>query len=103
MATQIGNVAGEERRPLVVRDFDSSIIIAHQNEDTIFPLPSESVHTDKSLPSLSVPNQRLASLDVFRGLTVAVRPHFSSIPAFNSTASFLFASTTSSATNQYTF
>lgn len=35
---------------------------------------------DKSLPSL--PNQRLVSLDVFRGLTVAVRPFFSPINHF---------------------
>ncbi|XP_061338412.1 uncharacterized protein LOC133285225 isoform X2 [Gastrolobium bilobum] len=66
MSSQIEDVAEEEeeeeRRPLV----DSSNLIVHQDEDTIFPLP------DKSLPSLSVPNQRLASLDVFRGLTVAL-------------------------------
>ncbi|KAL2323687.1 hypothetical protein Fmac_028066 [Flemingia macrophylla] len=54
-------VAEEEGGPLLGHDHDSSILIVHQNEDTIFPLPS-----------LSVPNQRLASLDVFRGLTVAL-------------------------------
>lgn len=48
----------EERRPLI----DSSILTltVHENE----------------LPPVSVPNQRLVSLDVFRGLTVAVRSLF---------------------------
>ncbi|KAK8468058.1 hypothetical protein PHAVU_007G216500 [Phaseolus vulgaris] len=65
-------VAEEQERPLIINhDFDSSIHILHQNEDTITSLPFS--HTDTlSLPSLSVPNQRLASLDVFRGLTVAL-------------------------------
>lgn len=70
-------VAEEERRPLIAHDFDSSIVIAHQNEDSIFPLPPD--NADKSLPSLSV-NQRLTSLDVFRGLTVAVRHPFQPFP-----------------------
>ncbi|PNY06973.1 heparan-alpha-glucosaminide N-acetyltransferase-like protein [Trifolium pratense] len=49
-----GAIAEEERRPLI----DSSILIVHQNgeDETIIP----------------VPNQRLVSLDVFRGLTVAL-------------------------------
>ncbi|XP_022640651.1 heparan-alpha-glucosaminide N-acetyltransferase isoform X2 [Vigna radiata var. radiata] len=65
-------VAGEQRRPLIINhDFDSSVDILHQNEDTISPLPFS--HTETlALPSLPVPNQRLASLDVFRGLTVAL-------------------------------
>ncbi|CAJ1969921.1 unnamed protein product [Sphenostylis stenocarpa] len=64
-------VAEEQGTPLINNDFDSSIHILHQNEDTISPLPFN--HTDTlSSPSLSVPNQRLASLDVFRGLTVAL-------------------------------
>jgi len=69
-------VAEEQRRPLIINHhFDSSIQFLHQNEDTISSLPFS--HTDTpSLPSLSVPNQRLASLDVFRGLTVAVRLHY---------------------------
>jgi hypothetical protein len=47
---QEGAVTEEERRPLI----DSSIFIVYQNgDDTVFP----------------VPNQRLVSLDVFRGLT----------------------------------
>ncbi|KOM34858.1 hypothetical protein LR48_Vigan02g100800 [Vigna angularis] len=64
-------VAGERRRPLIINhDLDSSVHILHQNEDTISPLPF--THTETlALPSLPVPNQRLASLDVFRGLTVA--------------------------------
>jgi hypothetical protein len=63
----IGEEEEEERRPLI----DSSILIVHQNgDDTIFP----------------VPNQRLVSLDVFRGLTVAVRPLFSTIFPFYSIA-----------------
>jgi hypothetical protein len=61
-----GAVVEEERRPLLDHDFDSSILILTENGDnTIFP----------PLPS-SAPNQRLVSLDVFRGLTVAVRPLF---------------------------
>lgn len=69
-------VAGEQRRPLIINhDFDSSVDILHQNEDTISPLPFS--HTETlALPSLPVPNQRLASLDVFRGLTVAVCLHY---------------------------
>ncbi|XP_052730607.1 uncharacterized protein LOC108324582 isoform X1 [Vigna angularis] len=65
-------VAGERRRPLIINhDLDSSVHILHQNEDTISPLPF--THTETlALPSLPVPNQRLASLDVFRGLTVAL-------------------------------
>ncbi|KAK7344400.1 hypothetical protein VNO77_13949 [Canavalia gladiata] len=70
MSSQVDGVAEEQGRPLLGHDYDSSILIVHQNEDTIFPLPSN--HTDKASPSLSVPNQRLASLDVFRGLTVAL-------------------------------
>jgi len=69
-------VAGEQRRPLIINhDFDSSVHILHQNEDTISPLPFS--HTETlPLPSLPAPNQRLASLDVFRGLTVAVCLHY---------------------------
>ncbi|KAG4995813.1 hypothetical protein AAZX31_10G015400 [Glycine max] len=64
-------VEEEERRPLIGHDLGSSILIVHQNEDTISicPLP-QSNPTDTS--SLSLPNQRLSSLDVFRGLTVAL-------------------------------
>ncbi|KAK7277795.1 hypothetical protein RJT34_22812 [Clitoria ternatea] len=73
MSRQVDDgVAEEERTPLLGHDSDSSILIVHQNEATISPLPSNHVHTDISLPSHSVPNQRLASLDVFRGLTVAL-------------------------------
>lgn len=51
---QIHDAEEEERRPLI----DSSILTltVHENE----------------LPPVSVPNQRLVSLDVFRGLTVAL-------------------------------
>jgi hypothetical protein len=69
---QEGAVTEEERRPLI----DSSIFIVYQNgDDTVFP----------------VPNQRLVSLDVFRGLTVAVRvrPLFSTTSPFYSIASSL--------------
>ena len=72
-------VEEEERRPLIGHDLGSSILIVHQNEDTISicPLPQSN---PTATSSLSLPNQRLSSLDVFRGLTVAVRPHyFSSI------------------------
>jgi len=82
-------VAEEEQgRPLLGRDHDSSILILNQNEDTIFPLPSSN-HTDKPLHSASLPNQRLASLDVFRGLTVAVRSHFSTVSFISSIISCL--------------
>lgn len=89
----------EERRPLIIHDFDPSILILHENQqDTIFPLPSDNNNNNNnadksSLPSsLSLPNQRLVSLDVFRGLTVAVRPLFSTISEFNSTVSRLLIS-----------
>ncbi|TKY52480.1 Heparan-alpha-glucosaminide N-acetyltransferase [Spatholobus suberectus] len=71
MSREVDGAAEEQGRPLLGHDLDSSILIVHRNEDTIFPLPCN--HTDTpTLPSLSVPNQRLASLDVFRGLTVAL-------------------------------
>lgn len=53
-------VAEEQRAPLLVA------AQSHQNEEC-------------TSSTVSIPNQRLASLDVFRGLTVAVRPHFSTI------------------------
>lgn len=75
--------AAEEERgrrtPLLAHDHDSSILILHQDEDTIVPLPPD----HKPSPSLPVRSQRLVSLDVFRGLTVAVRPQSSISPQFN--------------------
>jgi len=47
----------EERRALI----DSSILTVHENGE------------DRSSLSVTTTNQRLVSLDVFRGLTVAVR------------------------------
>ena len=80
MSTQNQNqieVAEDQRTPLLLHHDYSSILIAHtnsnnahQNEDTILPFPDK---------GKAIPNQRLASLDVFRGLTVAVRPHFSTL------------------------
>lgn len=55
--------AEEQRAPLLPSHRNST----NQNEDVVVPLSSE-----RSTPTVTVPNQRLASLDVFRGLTVAV-------------------------------
>ncbi|XP_020222872.2 heparan-alpha-glucosaminide N-acetyltransferase isoform X2 [Cajanus cajan] len=71
MSSEVDGIAEEQGRALLGHNYDSSIPIVHQNEDTIFPLPFHHTNTS-SLPSLSVPNQRLASLDVFRGLTIAL-------------------------------
>lgn len=62
----------EEIRPLI----DSSILTVDENEEDKIDRSSFSVPT----------NQRLVSLDVFRGLTVAVRLLFITL---NSIASFL--------------
>lgn len=45
------------------------------DEEQTTPLITHDFEPDKSSPSL--PNRRLVSLDVFRGLTVAVRTFFS--------------------------
>ncbi|KAJ7973031.1 Heparan-alpha-glucosaminide N-acetyltransferase [Quillaja saponaria] len=64
------DVEEEQRTPLLN---DSSPYFRHggstnENEDTVLPSSSN----DLSRPNLAVPNQRLVSLDVFRGLTVAL-------------------------------
>ena len=66
MSTRM-SVAEEQRTPFLNGDTDR-ISVIHSNEDAVSPLSSD--NTDKPIRS---PNQRLISLDVFRGLTVAVR------------------------------
>lgn len=61
------DVTEEQRVPLLPSHRNST----DQNEDAVVPLSSE-----KPTPPATVPNQRLASLDVFRGLTVAVCDQF---------------------------
>ncbi|KAL1293684.1 hypothetical protein HN51_054314 [Arachis hypogaea] len=64
-------VAEEQEAPLLLNHHHhSSILIDHQNEeeDTIIPFPDKHMDAHAKV----IPNQRLASLDVFRGLTVAL-------------------------------
>ncbi|KAI4301467.1 hypothetical protein L6164_034745 [Bauhinia variegata] len=68
MSTSI-DVAEELGRPLL--HGQNNVSATNENDDAVFP-SSNSNDTAKSTSNVTVPTQRLASLDVFRGLTVAL-------------------------------
>lgn len=65
-------VVAEERTPLLQSPSSQAPCRASTGEDDDIVPASSSSEQDGANPRSSVPNQRLVSLDVFRGLTVAV-------------------------------